>query len=293
MEKNIRFGEWIKRAIALGGTILMVGAHAPAKSEGCGEILPNFDYIVLEDYENALTKIGNNSLPVSKMEIDGANMALFQHLVIGQQKAEFVGRIKEEEITADCFKDLTPYFSDATDKALIAEFDEKTVYLYNSTFGNGKYISPCKAVELGNGFKAYCQNTKAGFTAGGCYIFKNAAASTLHEWVCKYTEQCTNKDSSLKKYIWSKFDLDEFNRSYTFVLKKGVDINKVDCTTAEGALIQLIVEIEQMVAEVNREIYPVLLTDCSGFALYDFENEMIRVFRPGELKQINRGGKRA
>ena len=283
MEKNIQLGEYIKRVIALGSTIMVIGSHGmPAKAESCNEC-SKINYTVEQnirpEYKDAFIDIINNKYngSLTNENFTYGYMALNQYVRSGQVNAK-VKILNGEEVAISDFPNYSIYCDDETDEKINYSMIERMVNLYNETFRRGKHSNIDETIELVNEFMKFIEDNKASLTPGGIWLLKNSGYVFLKEYINVYTEECI-KDRNFAKIWFTYFDIDIYNKTNKFELKEGLSIddtlNNGDCLTSEKALIDTFLDITNRLREANREIPILIPCDNTARVFYDENNSKL------------------
>lgn len=293
MEKNIQFGKWITRALALGEAVMIIGSHAPVKAEGnreCSKIEYSIAFNVRPEYLEEFKKIVNNKYNdgMTQIAFMSGYMTLNEFSMVNQRRASV--KVKNgEEVTISDFEDYSVYCEDSIDRSEIHKNIEETVALYNKLFVGRKLAS---VVDANGAITAVVESlgTKISIlTPGGIWLNNNAGYASIKEAVTLYVEERLSIDSEFAAIWWKYFDKKTYNETNKFVLKECMRevLNNAECLSPIETLIDTYLELTNRIQEANRMI-PVLVPDnCSGF-VYDETRNVIAPFTTEEQTEKTR-----
>ena len=297
--KNLEIGSGLKKGVAFALVFfnVFIGSHIAgifdksAKAEGCecSDVELTFEYKVNDERIEAFKKVLNSESGeyFTDGDFDYAVSVLNQCMM----SSEFAARIKMlngKEITVEDFDNFSKYCDNENDKKVIDELFEKMAEVYNISFGNRKKMTYTEFVDFINEFAKWIEENKTAVRKGSMWALKAGGYNFAVEYSSLFIEQnipdpeTAKKVTPFTKVLWTYMDREKYLAMRVFELKEGLDLNEtidvlnaMKCQSPEVEVIVTFLEMVKRLKEANREMY-----DCStkGFAIYDTENEVIKVF---------------
>lgn len=304
--KNLKIGSGLKKGVAFALVFfnVFIGSHITgifdksAKAEGyeCSDVELTFEYKVNDERIEAFKKILNSESGeyFTDGEFDYAVSVLNQCMM----SSEFAARIKMlngKEITVEDFDNFSKYCDNENDKKVIDELFEKMAEVYNISFGNRKKMTYTEFVDFINEFAKWIEENKTAVRKGSMWALKASGYNFAVEYSSLFVEQnipdpeTAKKVTPFTKILWTYMDREKYLAMRVFELKEGLDLNEtinvlnaMKCQSPEVEVIVTFLEMVKRLKEANREMY-----DCStkGFAIYDTENEVIKVFQKANSQE--------